>query len=174
LGYREGKRKEEGGKKLRQRVLSERRDQERTTLNEEINNIDKEVKRKVRNDKERHVESRAEETEEACRKGDLRTVFKITKHLTGKMHSSSGTLKDKNGNILDSEKKQRERWKERFSDILNRPAPDEIHMSDDLETVNHQTPKERKLTECGNRIELTLLSVPGTILCRIILDRMNT
>ena len=35
-------------------------------------------------------------------------------------------VKDKNGNLLTTEKEQEARWAEHFQEILNRPPPDQI------------------------------------------------
>jgi len=46
--------------------------------------------------------------------------------ICGKFHSNNDVpIKDKNGRLLTTEDKQKDRWTEHFKGVLNRPAPDE-------------------------------------------------
>ena len=57
------------------------------------------MKRSARKDKRNFIETRAEEAEKAAKKGDLNTVYKITKELSGKA-SQVPPVKNKNGKLL--------------------------------------------------------------------------
>ena len=84
----------------------------------------REVKKKVRKDKRDYTYSLAREAQTAAEKGDTRTVYKITKRLTGGLINKTTTVKDKNGNVLMKEENQLERWAEHIKEILNRPEPE--------------------------------------------------
>ncbi len=60
-------------------------------------------------------------------------VFEITKTLSGSKKTSVNAVTDKDGNLLTEETAKRERWKEHFEEILNRPVPDNCITDDDME-----------------------------------------
>jgi len=52
-------------------------------------------------------------------------VYKITKLICGKYSGSrNAPIRDKQGQLLTSEKDQEARWVEHFKEVLNRPAPE--------------------------------------------------
>ena len=53
----------------------------------------------------------------------MKTLYDITKKLSGKYGHSERPVKDKEGNQLVGEENQRQRWVEHFEDLLNRPSP---------------------------------------------------
>ena len=65
---------------------------------------DKEVKRMARKHKKDFVEKLAEEAEHAAERRDLRSLYKITKSLTGGFHNNDIPVKDVNGKAITSEK----------------------------------------------------------------------
>jgi len=81
-----------------------------------------EIKRRARKDKRNYLEERAEEAEKAAARGDLNTVYKITKELCGQSKQPP-PVKDKSGNIISTEREQATRWVEHFRAVLNRPEP---------------------------------------------------
>ena len=76
-------------------------------------------------DKKSFMEGLAEEAEEAARKQDLKTLYRITKTLSGGLKNSDVPVKDTNGNLISSKTGKLECWKEHFQTILNRPEPTE-------------------------------------------------
>ncbi|KAK2712150.1 hypothetical protein QYM36_010997 [Artemia franciscana] len=68
----------------------------------------KEVKKQTRIDKRKSIEDKAEQAEEAAKKGKSRLVYK---------------MKDSKGNVLTSEEQTNERWAERFENVLNPLRP---------------------------------------------------
>ncbi|CAC5412375.1 unnamed protein product [Mytilus coruscus] len=85
--------------------------------------LNKEVKKCCRKDKKEYVNDLATEAEFAEYKGDIKTLYNITKTLskTGK----SKPVKDKDGKVLTNLNEQMERWNEYFINVLNRPEPDQ-------------------------------------------------
>ena len=83
----------------------------------------REVKASVKEDKQRYIEERASEAGEAARRGEMSTVYKITKELSGKK-TSHVPVKGKDGKVITNEREQGERWKMHFQEVLNLPDPE--------------------------------------------------
>lgn len=86
---------------------------------------DKEVKRSARRDKKAFVEELAGEAEMAAAKGELSTVYKITKQLSGQSNTYTKPVKDKQGELITTEREQAARWVQHFKEVLNWPEPNE-------------------------------------------------
>ncbi|KAI8514548.1 hypothetical protein Bbelb_071390 [Branchiostoma belcheri] len=86
---------------------------------------DKQVKRSARRDKRAYIEELASEAERAATRGELSTVYRITKTLSNQNSVCSVPIKDKQGKLLTNEKEQAERWAQHFEEVLNRPEPDQ-------------------------------------------------
>ena len=88
----------------------------------EYSETNRRVKRKIQTDKRAYAEELARQAEEAARKGEQRNVYKIIRLVCGKYSSSSNVpIRDKQGQLLTSEKDQ----EAHFEEVLNRPAPEE-------------------------------------------------
>ncbi|XP_071141830.1 craniofacial development protein 2-like [Mytilus edulis] len=90
-------------KDIKTKLNSTKSERIQTTLRKEYSVKDKEVKCKAKADKAIYLETLAKEAETAASKGELSTVYKITKELSGKHTSSSVPCKSKDGKILASE-----------------------------------------------------------------------
>ncbi|XP_063430487.1 uncharacterized protein LOC134712639 [Mytilus trossulus] len=106
-------------KDIKTKLNSTKSERIQTTLRKEYSVKDKEVKRKTKADKAIYLETLPKEAETAASKGELSTVYKITKELSGKHMSSSVPCKSKDGKTLASESLQLERWTEHFNETLN-------------------------------------------------------
>ena len=136
LGYKKNKKEEwitgdtwkkiderkETKKKLNQVKPQRLKDRLQTAYSEQ----DKEVKRMTRKDKKEFVDKLADEAENAAERRDLRSLYKITKTLTGGFHNNDRPVKDINDKVVTSEREQVERWAEYFRAVLNRQDPDTI------------------------------------------------
>ncbi|CAG2225172.1 unnamed protein product [Mytilus edulis] len=91
--------------KLKEKVLSTRSSRLKEQTQKEYAEKDKEVKKRARKDKKNHLEERAEEAEKAAARGDLSTVYKITKELCGQSKQPP-PVKDNNGKIITTEREQ--------------------------------------------------------------------
>lgn len=60
----------------------------------------REVKRSVRQDKITYIDGKAEEAESAASRGDSRTLYKITKELSGRTYYTSKPVKNTVGETL--------------------------------------------------------------------------
>ena len=102
---------------------------------------DKEVKKSARNDKRSYVEGLAAEAESAAARGEMSTVYKITKRLCGNYTTHSAPVKGK-------EHEQADRWVEYFCEVLNHPQPDEPADPHQCQMTSTSTPvlqQKRKL-----------------------------
>jgi hypothetical protein len=96
------------------------------SIHEEYRVKDKEVKKRCRKDKKAWIEARLVEAENAAKRGDSKTLYKITKEITGKMIHRV-PIRDDQGSTLRTHEEQAARWKEHFSTILNCPEPEITH-----------------------------------------------
>ena len=132
LGYKEVARKPwisdqtwqliEERKALKQRTLS-CKEEERMTITALYRDKNRNVKLSARRDKKKYVEEKAAEAQRAATVGDSRTLYKITRELTGSWKMQPAVVKDKEGKTLSKEENQRARWAEHFQNVLNRPDP---------------------------------------------------
>ena len=216
-------------------------EEDRRRAAETYTEINREVKTSARNDKRQYADNMAAEAQAAAQRGDSRTVYRITKALTGGFTSKTTVVKDRTGNVLTKDEDQRNRWAEHFRDTLNRPDPEEEAIIEDMgftiemkrgcisqqeiteaigQTRGNRAPGEDRITadmlkadpqvsakalhelfnkvweeervpdswkkgiiiklpkkgdlsDCGNWRGINLLSVPGKIFCRIILQRLK-
>ena len=161
LGFKKNNRKEwlsdETWTKIEERKEAKKRKlqgnqnpEEIQRANEEYSNKDKEVKRAARKDKRKFLEDKANEAQEASNRGDLNTVYKITKQLCNKFRNNNVPVKDKNGIPLTSERQQAERWKEHFKEVLNRPEPTvpaDPDINEETLDINVDPPTEAEVRE---------------------------
>ena len=135
-------------KKIKSKLLGTNSPETKEELKVEYSNKDRMVKRSARKDKRDYIDNLAEQAEAAARHGDSRELYKITKLLAGKKPSSSNTLKNKQGQILTTEREKAERWVEHFKEVLNRPEPMIIanpeNAPNDLE-INIDIPNEAEV-----------------------------
>ena len=91
---------------MSENVRQKEREKERKREREK----EREVKRCARQDKRSFVVEKAREAEEAARRQDTRTLYKIGKSLgKGREFGGQGHVKDKDGIVLTRESDQRER-----------------------------------------------------------------
>ena len=76
----------------------------------------------------------AKEAEKAAQTGNMKCVYDVTKKLCKYQSKNLGVVKSKDGTILSKESDIRERWKEHFNELLNRPEPE--HPADGLDDNN--------------------------------------
>ena len=108
-------------KQLKIKMLSTKSARLQQQVQEAYKGKDKEVKKSARNDKRSYVEGLAAEAESAAARGELSTVYKITKRLCGNYTTHSAPVKGKDGSTITTEREQADRWVEYFCDVLNHP-----------------------------------------------------
>ncbi len=110
-------------KKIKAKMLGTNSPETKEELKAEYSEQDRKVKRSARKDKRDYIEDLAGKAETAAIHGDSRELYRITKLLAGKKPASSNTLKNKQGQILTTEREKADRWVEHFKEVLNRPEP---------------------------------------------------
>ena len=202
----------------------------------------KQVKASLQRDRRKWANNLAHEAEMSAQSGHLKGVYESTKKLCNSQNKKMEVVKTKTGKLLTSEKEILNRWKEHFSEILNRPDPvseanisienaDQLNVNTGyaskseimsaVTTMGHnkapwldnitaellkadinttaemfepffkniwdaeevpkdwkdglivKLPKQGDLSKCGNWRGLTLMSVPGKVLGKIILTRLR-
>nr|CAH8838906.1 unnamed protein product [Trichobilharzia regenti] len=108
---------------VREKMIQCKDGQEKETLSSTYKALDKEVKNSARKDKRRFYDNLATEAEKASDKRDLRTLYQITKSLSGKRSTQAKPIKDSQGNPITKEEKQIKQWVDHFKGLLNRPSP---------------------------------------------------
>ncbi len=71
-------------KKLKNLFLTTQNHRQKADIKEQYNQINKKVKRSARKDKNLYTDVKASEAEIASKRGDLKTLYKITKQLQEK------------------------------------------------------------------------------------------
>ena len=82
------------------------------------------VKRSLQQDRRRWADSLASAAETAFQKGNMKDVYASTKKLCNSQPRKMDIIKDKTGKLLTTERETMERWKEHFTEVLNRPEPE--------------------------------------------------
>ena len=130
-------------KAIKQRINSTKSERIKDQLKGKYSLLDREVKSLARADKRAYVDNLADEAEAAAGRQDARTLYKITKVLSGSYSSCNRPVKDSSGNIIPGEKEKVKRWKEHFETVLNRPDPDhapDIAAADEPLDINTDPP----------------------------------
>nr|KAG5708708.1 hypothetical protein BaRGS_034925 [Batillaria attramentaria] len=138
---------------------------------EEYTAADREVKRSTRKDKRDYIDDLANQAEEAAGQGNLKDLYQVTKKLAGKFQQTDKPVKDKNGHPLTTTEEQLKRWAEHFREL-------KIWEKEEVpaqwkEGIVIKLPKKGDLRDCSNYRGIMLLSVPGKVLNRILLERMR-
>ena len=143
-------------KEVNKKINGTKSERIKERIRERYRELDKEVKRQIKKDKKTWVDNIAQEAEEAANKHHMKTLYSLTKKLTNEKPRSSVTIKDKQNNIITNSEDRRDRWREHFSEILNRDDPeDPIEEEESTETemtnINTNPPT---LNEIYNAIKM--------------------
>ena len=117
---------------------------------------DKAVKGGARKDKRSYIEDLAREAEQAAARGQMGTVYRITKQLCTRASRNCATIKDRNGNVLTSENEQAERWVEHFREVLNQETPHETAdplPAQELLDINLRPPTNEEIVAAIRKIK---------------------
>ena len=108
---------------VKEKMIQCKDGQEKETLSSIYTAMHKEVKKSARRDKRQFYDNLATEGEKAAGKRDLRTLYQITKSLSGKRSTQVKPIKDSQGNPITKEERQIKQWADHFKGLLNRPPP---------------------------------------------------
>lgn len=104
------------------------------------NKADREVKKSCRRDKRKWISDIATEAEEGASKQDMKTLYRITKTLSGRRRQTNKPVQSKEGKLLATKEQQMDRWREHFEEILNRtPLLDPLEVEPQMEVLDIHT-----------------------------------
>ena len=146
LGYRKRKSKTwismdswkeiEERRKLKKKINDAKSERLRKRWQEEYRKKDKLVKRSLRRDKREWANDIAKEAEGAAAVGNMKGVYDATRKLCNDRPKNITMVKDKEGRLLTKDDEIRKRWRDHFTEVLNRPVPsDEAIIVQDASTI---------------------------------------
>ena len=131
-------------KEIKQRINQARTRAQKQRFQQQYSEKQKEVKKRCRQDKTDYIDNLAVSAEEAAVRGDMKTLYDLTKKLVGRKVETNKPVKGRDGRVLTKPDEQLERWKEHFSSLLNGaqvedppdiPAGEELNINTDPITV---------------------------------------
>ena len=90
-------------KKLKQKILVTKSERIKDELRKDYKEKDKETKRSIRRDKRKWIDDLIREAEEAANKGQMKTIYDVTKIVCNCKSRQSQAVRDKSGQLLTSE-----------------------------------------------------------------------
>ncbi|XP_035692545.1 craniofacial development protein 2-like [Branchiostoma floridae] len=133
-------------RKLKANIENCRTRNQKANAMKQYNSADRKVKKSCRRDKRKWISDKAAEAEEAASKQDMKTLYRITKTLSGKRRQINKPVQDKNGKLLATKEQQMERWRDHFKEILNRtPPPNHPEIEPTIELLDIRTGPPSKI-----------------------------
>ena len=126
----------------------------------------REVKRSIRTDKRNYIDTLAREAEDAAGQRNMKALYDTTKKLSGKRRQPDKPIKSKEGKPLTTIQEQLNRWTEHFSELLNRPTPDnppEIPPTDTILPINCEKPSKAEIRRAINKLKSGKAAGPDNI-----------
>ncbi|CAF0954810.1 unnamed protein product [Didymodactylos carnosus] len=90
---------------------------------EEYRRLNKEVRKKLKEEREAYWNQVAAEMEEAASKHEYRTLYQTIRRLGGKTKSTNDNIKKADGTFAKSSEERLQRWKEFFQQLYNHDRP---------------------------------------------------
>ena len=97
----------------------------KATAQQQYTRAHQEVRRSIKRDKRSHIDNLARQAEEAAARGNMKEIYNTTKKLAARYQVTYKPIKDKQRKTLTSTEEQLKRWVEHFSELLNRPSPED-------------------------------------------------
>ena len=85
--------------------------------------LNREVKGRCRRDRRVYVESEAERAEEAGKRGDVKTLYEITRKLSGRFQNTCKPVRNEAGMLLRTVEEEMHRWRAHIQTVLNHEEP---------------------------------------------------
>ncbi|KAK3759649.1 hypothetical protein RRG08_062181 [Elysia crispata] len=116
----------------------------------------KNVKKSFRKDARNFVDMLANEAEEAAHYGNMRQLYSTIKMLSGKVKTcTERPIKDKNGKTIPDVEGKKNRWREHFEELLNRPEPrnpPDIQPAENDLPINCEAPTKEEIRGAINHL----------------------
>ena len=112
-------------RKLKKKINDAKSEKLRKKWQEEYRKKDKLVKISLARDKREWANDIAKEAENAANVGNMTGVYNATRKLCNNMCRPKNItmVKDKEGRLLTKDDEIKKRWRDHFTEVLNRPAP---------------------------------------------------
>ena len=151
----------EDRKKIKDQMNYVKSDRIKDRLRKDYIDKDREVKKRVRADKREMLEEMAKKAEEAAKKNEMGSLYKITNTICGKKHKKSAGVRTKDGKLLTQEGEVRGKWEEHFNEVFNIPCDipvdesveEELQAGKDLENVNLEPPTREEVRRNLKRMQ---------------------
>jgi len=89
--------------KLKQKIEVTKSERIKDQLRKDYKEKDKETKRSIHRDKRKWIDDLIKEAEEAANKGQMKTIYDVTKIVCNCKSRQSQAVRDKSGQLLTSE-----------------------------------------------------------------------
>ena len=113
----------ESWRKLKRKIDAARSVRLKNKARNEYREKDKEIKRSLRKDKRNWINNIVQEAEDAARQGQMKGVYEATRTLCNEGPKKVAMVKGKDGRLLTKDE-VKDRWREHFVEVLNRPVPE--------------------------------------------------
>ena len=123
-------------REIKQKLNQAKTRTQKLEIQKEYKTKDIQVKRSARNDKRNLIDGLANEAEDAAGKNDMKTLYNITRQLSGRKSNTNRPIRKQDGTILSKPTEQLERWKEHFHSLLNSTPianPPEIEEGEEMD-----------------------------------------
>ena len=119
---------------LNKTLLPNRTAVEKDKGEEALRKMKAEIQRRLRHIQSEWWEEKAQALQEASNQRDSKSMYQLLKEVYGPKESSYAPLKSKDGKkILREPKEIQERWREHYSDLLNRPTDVDESVLDEIQ-----------------------------------------
>ena len=111
-------------KEVKKKMLDAKSARIKERFNADYREKAREAKRSLQQDRRKWADSLASDAENAFQSGNMKGVYDSTKKLCNSRPRKMEVIKDKGGKLLTTERDTMQRWKEHFTEVLNRPEPE--------------------------------------------------
>ena len=115
---------------IKSRLLQAKTKAQKQAAQKEYKEQQKEVGRSTRQDKRSNIDQLASSAQEAATKNNTRTLYEITRKLSGTRSNSDKPVRGLDGGTLTKPVDQLERWKAQFCRLLSVEHPPYIEAGD--------------------------------------------
>jgi hypothetical protein len=82
-----------------------------------------------------------QKAEEAEKRGDLEELCSITKKFSRKGFNGNKPVRNKRGEIISTQEEQLKRWKEHFSELLNKDIKQDVSYKESPQKITEPDPR---------------------------------
>ena len=113
-------------RQLKGEVVGARSERIRAGFQDDFRKKDQEVKRSLRKNKREWANGIAQEDDDSAKLGQMKAAYDVARKLCFEQPKRIDIVRSKDGKLLANEEEVRQRWKEHFAAIVNRPNPRKV------------------------------------------------